>query len=152
VLCREPTIVRILLKDGRIMQVPFEDVSPIVLANGWVTILLAEEVHIAVDVTDGAVHNPRAIRRPDESQDTLSFRFSQDPKTGDSFLVVSSTVNQVIKFDLGMMLPGSERVRKTSSCPVPAREQLYEHWPYPILQFVAARFRVLPSGSPMNCE
>ena len=34
VLCRPATTVRLLLKDGRVMEAPFEDVSPIVLPNG----------------------------------------------------------------------------------------------------------------------
>ena len=139
-------------KNRTIMEVRFEDVSPIVLSNGWVTILPGEEVHIAFDVDADVLRNPRAVRRPVESQPTLSFRFTQDPKTGDTSLVVGSTVNRMIKFDLGMMLPDSERVRKTSSCPVLAGNQSYEHWPHPIFQFVAARFRVLPPGGAMNCE
>jgi hypothetical protein len=152
VLCRAPTTVRVLLKDRTIMEVPFEDVSPIVLPNGWVTILPGEEVHITFDVDGDVLRNPRAVRRSAESQPTVSFRFSQDPETGDTSLVVSSTVNRMIKFDLGMMLPDSERVRKTSSCPVLAGKQSYEHWPYPIFQLVAARFRVLPPSGAMKCE
>ena len=135
-----------------VMEVPFEDVTPIVLPNGWVTVLPGEEVHIAFDVENDMIRNPRAIKRPAESQHILSFHFSQDPETGESYLVVGSTVKHVIKFDLGMMLPESERIRKTSSCPVLAGKKLYEHWPYPIFQLVAARFRVLAPGSPMNCE
>jgi hypothetical protein len=152
VLCRAPTTVRLLLEDRTIMEVPFEDVSPIVLPNGWVTILPGEEVHIAFDLDREVLRNPRAVKRPAEAQPTVSFRFSQDSKTGDTSLVVGSTVNRMIKFDLGMMLPDSERIRKTSSCPVLAGKQSYEHWPHPIFQFVAARFRVLAPGGAMKCE
>ena len=134
------------------MQVVFEDATPIVLPNGWVTILPGEEVHIAFDLDGDVLGNPRAVRRPAKSQPTLSFRFSQDAETADTTLVVSSTVNRTIKFDLGMMLPDSQRFRKTSSCPVLAGQQSFENWPHPIFQLVAARFRVLPVGGAMACE
>jgi len=152
VLCRAPTNVRVPLKDGTVIEVPFEDVSPIVLQNGWVTILPGEEVHIALDVVGDVLRNPRAVKQPSEAPSTVSFRFTQDPSTGDTTLVVSSTLNRTIKFDLGMMLPDSERIRKTSSCPVLAGQQSYEQWPHPIFQLVAARFRVLSSGAAMKCE
>lgn len=152
VLCREPTTVRLLLNDGGIVEVPFEDVTPIVLPKGWVTVLPGEEVHIAFDVDGNKIRNPRAIRQPAESPYTLTFRFSQDPETGASFLVVGSTGDHVIKFDLGMMLPEDDGIRATSSCPVRARANLYEQWPHPVFQFVIARFRVLAPGSAMQCE
>ena len=134
------------------MEVPFDDASPIVLPNGWVTILPGEEIHVAFDMDGDVLRNPRAVKRPAESQPILSFRFTQDPKTADTSLVVSSTVNRMIKYDLGMMLPESERIRKTSSCPVLPGKKGYEHWPHPIFQIVIARFRVLAPGSAMKCE
>lgn len=152
VLCRQPTTVRFLLKDNKVLEVPFQDVSPIVLPNGWVTVLPGEEIHIAFDVEGDSMRNPRAVKSATETKNTLSFRFSQDAKNGDSLLVVNSTLEQVVKFDLGMMLPDNERIRKTSSCPVLGGNSLYEHWPHPIFQIVAARFRVLLPGSAMKCE
>ena len=134
------------------MEVAFEDASPIVLPNGWIIILPGEQVHIAFDLDGDVLRNPRAVRRPVESQPTVSFRFSQDPETADTTLVVASTVKRTIKFDLGMMLPDSKRFRKTSSCPILAEQQSFEHWPHPVFQFVAARFRVLPAGGAMTCE
>lgn len=151
VLCRDPKAVRVLLKDGKVMETSAQDRTPIVLPNGWVTILLGEEIHIALEVEGDQVRNPRAIKVPSESPNTLSFRFSQDLK-GDSLLVVNSTLKHIIKFDLGMMLPDGERLLKTSSCPVLGGKSLYEHWPHPIFQIVAARFRVLPAGGPLICE
>ncbi len=152
VLCREPTTVQVVLKDGRVMEVPFHNASPIVLPNGWVTILPGEEAHVAFDLDGDVLRNPRALKQSAEAPNTLSFRFTQDPKSGDSFLVVTSRVDHVVKFNLGMMLPDSDRLLKTSSCPIFARKQLYEHWPHPIFQIVAARFRILPPGSSTTCE
>jgi hypothetical protein len=108
------------------MEVPFDDASPIVLPNGWVTILPGEEIHVAFDMDGNVLRNPRAVKRPPESQPILSFRFTQDPKTADTSLVVGSTVNRMIKYDLGMMLP--DGAFKTSS-PVPPGKKI-EHWPH----------------------
>ena len=152
VLCRPPTTVRLLLKDGMIMEVPFEDVSPIVLPNGWVTILPGEEIHIAFDVHDGTLSNPQAVQQSTNSQPSLSFRFDQDAETGDSLLRISSTLKHTVKFDLGMMLPEGEGILKTSSCPVLAGLKSYEHWGFPVFQFVAAGFRVPGPENDMTCE
>ena len=152
VLCRQPSTVKVLLKDKRILEVPFQDVSPIVLPNGWVTILPGEEIHIAFDLDGDTVRNPHAIPKATEAKNTLSFRLSQDPSSADSLLVVNSTFEHALKFDLGMMLPDNERILKTSSCPVMGGKSLYERWPHPIFQIVAARFRVLPPGSSLKCE
>jgi len=152
VLCRQPTTVKVLLKDKSILEVPFQDISPIVLPNGWVTVLPGEEIHIVFDVDGDSVRNPRAIAKATGAKNTLSFRFAQDSGSADSLLVVNSTFEHALKFDLGIMLPGSERVLKTSSCPVVGGSSGYEHWPHPVFQIVVARFRVLPPGSPMKCE
>ncbi len=151
VLCRDPKTVRVLLKDGQVMETSGQERTPIVLPNGWVTILPGEEIHIAFEVEGDQVRNPRAIKLPNKSPNTLSFRFSQGPK-GDSLLTVKSTLKHIIKFDLGMMVPDRERLLKTSSCPVLGGKSLYEHWPHPIFQIVAARFRVLPAGGALKCE
>ena len=152
VLCRQPSTVKVLLKDKTILEVPFQDVSPIVLPNGWVTIFPGEEIHITFDLDGDTVRNPRAIPKATEAKNTVSFRLSQDSGNADSLLVVNSTFEPALKFDLGMMLPDNERIHKTSSCPVMGGKSLYEHWPHPIFQIVAARFRVLPPGSSLKCE
>jgi hypothetical protein len=152
VLCRPAMTVRVLLKDGMVMEVPYEDVSPIVLPNGWVTILPGEEIHIAFDVGDGALSNPQAVQQLAGSQPSLSFRFDQDAETGDSKLRITSTLKYTVKYDLGMMLPDSDDIFSTSSCPVQAGLKSYEHWGFPVFQFIAARFRVPGPESEMTCE
>lgn len=134
------------------MEVPIEFKSPIVLPNGWVTILPGEEIHITFDIKDAKLSNPRAVTQKSDMYPALSFRFQQEAVTGDTLLRITSTLNHTVKFDLGMMLPEGERILKTSSCPVLAGKSSYEHWGYPVFQFIAARFRVLPAGSAMTCE
>jgi len=152
VLCRPPSTVRLLLKDGRIMEVPFADVSPIVLPNGWVTILPGEEIHIAFDFDEGKLSNPHAVSKPSKSKPSLSFRFDQDADTADSMLRITSSSKHTIKFDLGMMLPEGEGILSTSSCPVQPGLRSYEHWSFPVFQLIAARFRMLGPDSEMACE
>ena len=151
-LCRPPTTVRVVMKDGRVMETLLAEPSPIVLPNGWVTILPGEEVHVAFRVDGEALQDAHAVKRPREGETSISFHFTQDPKNGESDLVIASSSKRMVKLDLGMMLPDSDRVQKTSSCPVIAGGKSYEHWPHPVFQFVAARFRILPDGSSMACE
>ena len=134
------------------MEAPFEDVSPIVLPNGWVTILTGEEIHIVFDVDDGTLNNPQAVQHLTGSQPSMSFRFEQDPDTGDSNLRITSTLKHAVKYDLGMMLPEDDKIFGTSSCPVQAGLKSYEHWAFPVFQFIVARFRVLESESELACE
>ena len=134
------------------MEVPFNDVSPIVLPNGWVTVLPGEEIHVAFDVDEGKLNNPHAVNKPVESKPTLSFRFDQDADTADSMLRITSNSKHTVKFDLGMMLPDGEQILSTSSCPVQPGLRSYEHWSFPVFQLVAARFRLLAPDSAMACE
>jgi hypothetical protein len=67
-------------------------------------------------------------------------------------LDVTSTLAHTVNFDAGMMLPDSDRVRKTSSCPVRAGQQSFEQWPHPVFQLFVARFRTLPEGASLQCE
>jgi hypothetical protein len=152
VLCRQPTTVKVLLQDKRIFEVRLREASPIVLPNGWVTVLPGEQILVAFDLDDDEVRNPRALAYETQAKNTLSFRFTQDPGNADSILFIRSSFEHPVKFDLGMMLPNGKRILRTSSCPVRNDKGLAEHWPHPIFQIVAARFRVLPPGSPLNCE
>lgn len=150
-LCRAPSTPRIHLKDGRVAVYRFAEPSPIVLPNGWVTVFPGEDVHIALHAEADRLGEPRAVAAPGDALARLSFRFKQDPESGDSYLEIESTLSQAVKFDLGMMLPDSEHFVKTSSCPVRAGARSVEHWPHPIFQLVAARFRIV-SLENAKCE
>lgn len=152
VLCRNPGMVRVQLKGGLVGEVMVDDPAPIVLPSGWVTVLPGEEIHIAFDVENDSLRNPRAIRAGDEAPARLHFRFLQHPGTGTTDLWVASTLRQPVKYDLWMMLPQSDRVVRTSTCPVSSDQKIIERWQHPVFQFFLSGFRTLAPGSALKCE
>lgn len=152
VLCREPATVRVMLKDGSAREVVSKGANPIVLPNGSVTIRQAEQVNIAVDLQGDAIRGVRAVKLPTEAGDALSLRLTQDATTRDSLLVVANGADRMLKFDLAVMAPDSDRLVKTPSCPVGPGKSLYEQFPQPVYQVVVTRIRVLPAGSPATCN
>jgi hypothetical protein len=50
-----------------------------------------------------------------------------------------------------MMRLSSERLEKTSSCPVVPGGALFETWPYPIFQVLLANARLLEPGDKYDC-
>lgn len=149
-LCREPTTIRVFLPGNEVLQILIPVPSPIVHQDGTVTVLSGEEVHIAFEFDGATLRNPRAVRKAADAKNTLSFRFFQEPTTGKSSLLVASTIDQPVKYDLAMML--TTDARKTSTCPVTPRLSIMEAWPHPIFQLLASNFRVIPPGGRMVCE
>jgi hypothetical protein len=152
VLCRDPTTVRVLREDGSTMEVPIRIRLPFLQPDGWMTIFPGEEIFVEVDVDGDRITNPRAVRKAENPSTTLTFKFWQEPKRKDSFLLVTNPFSRPVKFNLGMMLLNDEHLRKTSSCPVLPQKKHYEHWPHPIFQLVVANLRFLPDGAELNCE
>jgi len=58
----------------------------------------------------------------------------------DVFLTVQNPFSKDIKYRAGMRLPGEERARKTSSCPVRSGIMTLEHWPHPIDEILLTDF------------
>lgn len=152
VLCRPPATVHVALKDGTAKGVPSPAANPIVLPNGSATVRLGEQVHLAVDLQGDVIRALRAVKLPADASDAVSLRLSQDATTHDSLLVVENGTDRMLKLDLGLVAPDTDRIVKTPSCPVGPGKSVYEHWPQPVYQVVVARIRVLPAGSPATCS
>jgi hypothetical protein len=152
VLCRNPGKILVQLKGGFVGEVSLDDPTPIVLPTGWVTVLPDEEIHVAFDWEGDSIRNLRAVRAGDESPNRFSFRFVQQPGSGVTDLWVASTLRQPVKYDLWMMLPQTDRVVRTSTCPVSADQTMIERWQHPVFQFFLTGFRTLAPGSALKCE
>lgn len=149
-LCRQPTTIRVALPDNGVFEVLLPVAYPIVFEDGTAIVFSGEEVHVAFEVDGATLRNPRAVKNAADAKHTLSFRFSQEPASGKSSLLVSTTIEQPVKYDLSMQLTSD--ARKTSACPVSARLGVMETWPHPILALTAKNFRILPPGSRLVCE
>ena len=129
------------------LEVPIKIRLPLLQPHGWITIFPGEEIFIEVDVDGDRITNPRAVRKVQNPSMTLTLKFWQEAKKKDSFLHGHKSLNpRLVKFNLGMMLVTDERLLKTTSCPVPAKLKLSEHWPHPIFQLVVANIQLLTGG------
>jgi hypothetical protein len=85
----------------------------------------------------------------EKPQTTVKLSFEQDDKIGDGthmMLQVSNPFPRTLKYRARMMtLDG--RVSPTSSCPIRARTQNYEHWPHPIFQLIISDLHFVEEGS-----
>jgi len=148
-LCRKPTI-HLNLADGQ----EFTDTQPFslpILQDGWISIYPGEEIYIEAQIEKGELSLLRAVPALVNPDRTLVFKFHQRQGTTDMFLEVTNPFQSDLKFKFGMMLPDSDRVRATSSCPVSAGLKLFEHWPHPIYQLVIGQGRALKKGDPRDC-
>ena len=149
VLCRQPTPIRLRLKGGKAFETLFPQAMPIV-SGGLVTILAGETVLIEATLKDAVLVDLVAVPKVIHPERTLVFKLTQEAGLADGLgmvLKVMSPFPGALKYRLGMMLPSSERVLKTSSCPVDKGKPVYESWPHPVFQLVAADFRILDAKS-----
>jgi len=73
--------------------------------------------------------------------------------SGDSvYLSVTNPFSSHVKYRAGMLLPGEERFRSTSSCPVIGGGGAFEHWPHPIEALAFRDFVLLGDGAQMVCD
>jgi hypothetical protein len=58
-------------------------------------------------------------------------------------LKVTNPFSQSLKFNMGMMPLDSDKLLKTSSCPVMAGGSSFESWPEPVFQVVLGNARFI---------
>lgn len=112
---------------------------PVLLPNGWLTVY-------------GAKLTLRPVARPEKPDATLELKFEQLPGKPDMMLTVSNPLPVAVRFRMGFMRPDSDRLLRTSSCPVLAGKKLFEHWPHAIYQLVLADAQVLAGGEDVSCK
>jgi hypothetical protein len=156
VLCREVAPIRLALPDGEKFEMTPALSTPIV-AGDWITVYPNETVNVEARLAEGRLVELVAVREVRDPARTLAFDLKQDPKLGDGthmMLQVKSPFPGVLKYRLGMMLPSGDEIRKTSSCPLRSGIPVFEHWPHPIFQLVAADFRAVDpeSEAARTCE
>lgn len=150
VLCRVPDVqLRVDAQHG------FEQRGgapmPVLLPNGWLTVYGGETIYVEARV-DGAKLTLRPVARPEKPEATLELKFEQLPGKPDMMLTVSNPLPVAVRFRMGFMRPDSDRLLRTSSCPVLAGKKLFEHWPHAIYQLVLADAQVLADGEDVSCK
>ena len=149
VLCRQPGSLPLRLKDGKVIDAGPSLPTPIVTGS-LITVLPGETVMVEGTLKEGRLTDLVAVPRVTEPERTLVLTFTQDPSRGeglDMLLKIQSPFPGVLKYRLGLMLPDGDRLLSTSSCPLQQGIPVYEHWPYPLFQVVAADFRQVDPSS-----
>ena len=154
VLCRKPGVVRLTLDNGKAFETRFDLPRPIV-QNEWISVFPGETIYVEAEASGNRLVNLRAVEAIEHPEKTLTFQFSQKPGPPSMMmLVVTNPFKQTMKYHASMMLPTSDKLAKTSSCPVGGGGRMaFESWPSAIIQLVLFDFRLLGEGTQQTaCE
>ena len=142
--------VRILLKaeDGSVFDKTF-DALPVVQDMG-VFVYAGQMLYFEAEEEDGKLSKLKHVEQVTRPERTLSAKLEQDEK-GHMLLVTTNPFKQNLRIRMGMMQLSSDRLERTSSCPVIAGGSSFEMWPYPIFQIVLGDMRLMEAEESMSC-
>lgn len=135
-VCQYNVRVQLKRKDGAVFDRTFE-VMPGVVQPSYLAILAGQSLHIEADRVGDRLTNFRVVESVVHPEKTLAVTFQQSDDGG-MLLKLSNPFDQALKFNMGMMSLDSDRLVKTSSCPVIAGGSSFESWPQPLFQVVLA--------------
>ena len=135
--CRPVTTVRVKLNKKEYSEIEFPS-GPYV-AEGFINVLLGEEILVEFDEAGGALSNPHYVKTAAKPERTISFRLEQTDEG--TVLRVKNPFTKSIIYDCLTQHYSEQRLRKTSILPVPAGLMGFEMWPYPIAQVVVSNVR-----------
>lgn len=151
-LCRPPQTIRLMRDDGSVFESSFDVENPIV-HKGWVSIFPGETLFVEADRDENRLVNLRAVKQMRDPDRTLELRFWQDKGKPDMFLKVNNPFSKAMKYHAVMMLLDSDKLYKTSSCPVLAGKIAFERWPHAIFELLLFDFRLIEDdASKSACE
>jgi len=150
-LCRKPITISLYKKDGTQFNMTLPRALPIV-SGAFLTIYPGEEIFVEAEMLDEGLGGLKAVQNNSRPEKTLVFKFEQAAGKPDMYLKIQNPFNKTIKFHAVMMSTKSDKMYKTSSCPVPAKLIGYEHWPHEIFQLMMFEFKFLAEGATMECE
>lgn len=152
-LCRPPGFtVPLVQDDGRPFEMLFQHPIPIAQER-FISLFPGETIYVEAEAKDGHLVNWKAVESNTNPDKTLIFTLEQSAELRGMLLNVTNPFPQMLKYHVEMMLPNSEDLHKTSSCPVvPNGGQGYEIWPNAIFQLVFHDFRLIESDQNVSCE
>lgn len=151
-LCRPPKTIRLLKDDGSVFESSFDVENPIV-HKGWVSIFPGETLFVEADRDENRLVNLRAVKRVRDPDRTLELKFWQDKGKPDMFLKVNNPFPKTMKYHAVMMLLDSDKLYKTSSCPVLAGKIAIESWPHAVFELLLFDFRLVKDDTRKSpCE
>lgn len=142
---------RIVLKkkDGSIFDKSFHTL-PVVQPEG-VAVYAGQTVLFEAEAQGDGLANFRLVTSNTNPEKTLSATLEQSDK-GSMMLTLKNPFKRSIKVSMGIMPLDSDKLLKTSSCPVVASGGSFEMWPYPLFQVWLGNMRFLKEGEGMTCS
>jgi hypothetical protein len=135
--CRPPTTVRLKLNAKEYFEMEFPK-GPYV-ADGFVNVLVGEELFVEFDDAEGPPSNPHYVKDSTKPERTISFRLEQ--MDDGTVLRVKNPFTKTVLYDCFIQHYSQQQLRKTSILPVPAGLMGFEMWPYPVAQVVISNVR-----------
>jgi hypothetical protein len=153
-LCRKPGgVVRLTLDSGKPFETRIDGPQPIT-QDGQVFVFAGETIFVEAEIDGDHLTILRGVETNNHPEKTLTFHLSQEAGTPAMTLVVTNPFPKMVKYHAGMMLPMSEKLLKTSTCPVMGNGRMaFESWPNAIFRLVLFDFRLLDENTTqMSCE
>jgi hypothetical protein len=138
-ICQHGVHVTLKKHDGSVFDRTF-DVMPGVVQPLFVTIIAGQSINIEADKVGDGLEHLRVVDVVSHPEKTLTFKLEQ-ADDGGMLLTTHNPFDRLLKFNMGVLPLESERVMKTSSCPVMAGKMSMEMWPYPIFEVVLSKAR-----------
>ena len=135
--CRPVTAVRVKLNKKEYSEIEFPS-GPYV-AEGFINVLLGEEILVEFDEAGGALSNPHYLKTAAKPERAISLSLEQTDEG--TVLRVKNPFTKSIIYDCLIQHYSEQRLRKTSILPVQAGLMSFEMWPYPIAQVVVSNVR-----------
>lgn len=120
-----------------------------VAANGVVSILPGQTVCLSFEL-DGGYFVPQVARALEAG--VVVLRLSSSEAKNDARLEVFNPFKGLLRYRVGMRVPGDENYYATSSCSVVGGGFGSELWWHPVDEILVAQFHVLPEGGELVCD
>jgi hypothetical protein len=136
-------------KDGSVFDKTYSAL-PVVQPEG-ISVYPGQKVLFEADVLGDRLSNFKLVPAIVNPERTLSAELTQG-EDGGMMLMVTNPFSKRVKIRMGMMPMQTDKLLKTSSCPIIAHGSGFELWPYPLFQVWLADFRLVESTDSMICS
>lgn len=148
--CRHDVTIRLQRRDGSRYERSFATFPPSVM-GGNVMIVPGETLHIEAEVEGDRLIGLQIVETVRHPERTVTARFVQQDD-GSMLLHLQNPFDRPLKFHMALMPLSTDRLFRSSSCPVIAGGSAYEHWPFPVFQLLLLEPRLLAESAETVCE
>ncbi|HXA47256.1 MAG TPA: hypothetical protein VNW52_06480 [Burkholderiaceae bacterium] len=148
--CQHDIHITIKRKDGSVFNTTFNNlpgaVQPISLA-----VVAGQVLNFEAAIENGKIVNYKLVEQVTSPEKTIFASFAQSDD-GQMILTIRNPFDVAIKFDMAIMQLDSEKILKTSSCPIIPKGSSYEMWPEPLFQVLLLNGRTVEFKDKVDCS